>query len=563
MHAAAIVFLIMTMIVMPLVAKRIGNVPPQVVAPVVPKPVLPQPAPQPSLAAKNEIVARLDVLLQDSVLNDEWYKSVNDLVVDLVLLDKALSVEYLKKIHVKIANVATEKAAQKAASMPIEPKIAPIIRPAASTPAAPTLLLSKNGIVAQLDEKLRSTTIDDAWHEQVNNLIFDLALLDRNASQEYLKKIRAKMSPVIVLQPSAPIVEPAKKEPAASPAPPVPTMPATPVSEPMQRGTPPPPPPAVKKNIPAPPSAGGMQKGTPPPPPPAPVAGAKKGGTPPPPPPPPGPMVKGKKGSASKEKASPAAPAAKGPEPLLVTVSYGAPQLAKRSNEEIIDLFTKLLDALATRGDFWDAIKKEPMPEWRNRIDTVKKALSDPKRNITMNVVQMIEDRIKQVRTEKAQQGLQKQESAEKEKQKSEMPEYTREELIAQIVALKKRADPSDFKWLIEFQGTIKKLDKLNHEEASQYEDEFIKKYPGQKAFLPKKKEAAVVKELTEEEKLITTIDTILKDKPVLWAIKVREPIQALYDINPAKGIEYQDKYIAATEQAAGKADKPFLKIKE
>lgn len=598
MHSLAIIFLITSLVAIPLMAKRTN------IWPLMAEPVMlnrPQQSQQSSTAAKNEIVAKLNALLQDTVLNDEWYVTANDLIVDLVPLDKTLSIEYLKKIQAKAANSAAEKAyseaiSDKAVGATTE-DITKSPQPIAASPSVPmpqvipvsaeqntisetfpvtseskniadtvSLQLPKpalqeDEIIQELDEKLRSTVIDDAWYEHVNNLVFDLALFNRSASQAYLKKIRSKINLASALQSSPPIVEPEKKEISAMPVPEEPSAPSSSVGQSMKRGTPPAPPAMKKGTPPPPPSAGGlMKKGTPAAPP---SVGAKKGGSATPPPPP-GPMVKGKKTSVPQGKTSPATPAAvKGPEPLSITISYGGPQLAKRSNEEIIELFNNLLEALAIRGDFWDAVKKEPMPEWRNRIDTVKKAIADPKRNLTINAAPIIENRIKQVRAEKAQQGLQKQESAEKEKQKIEMPEFTQEELIVQINGLKKRTDPSDFKWLIEFQGSIKKLDKINHDKAVEYEAEFIKNFPGQKQFLPKKKEAVVVKELTEEEKLIAAIDTILNEKPILWAIKAREPIQLLYDMNPVKGFEYQEKYLAATQQATGKTDKPFLKMKE
>jgi hypothetical protein len=400
----------------------------------------------------------------------------------------------------------------------------------------------------------------------VNDLIFDLAAVDRNLSQEYLKKIRIKTTPVVLPQSAkstAPTAETAKTVAKEEPKP---TEGKAPIAEPMKRGTPPATPPLLR------PSsakatedtqgfggqaAGGMKQGTPPPPP----GGMKKPGNAGGPPPPPGPMIKkGKNAPAQKGQAAPVVP--KGPDPLTITGSYSAGQLAKRSNEEIIELFNKLLDALGTNPDFWDAAKKEPKLDWNNKISTAKKALMDQKRNLALNGEQMIKDRIQQVRIEKAQQGLEKQNAAQMAEKKVEKLEYTQEELVAKIDALKKRMDPSDFKWLIEFQGNIKKLDKINHEKAAEYEAEFIKKFPGQKLFLPKKKEAEVKKELTEEEKIISNIEKILSEKPNFWAVKVREPIQELYDINSVRGLEYQDKYIAATKEATGKADKPFLRLK-
>jgi hypothetical protein len=503
---------------------------------IVPPPA--QPSQQDLQSQKDDVIKHLNELLGRSVIDDAWHDAVNDLVFELAVLDKILANTYFKKILDKTAQVAVAKVPQSTSISPALPAASVSVpEKTVVSPVSPSASLisgeSKNNLIKQLDEKLRSTTIDDAWYEAVDNLIFDLALIDRNVSNEYLKKVHTKIAPVA--QASSAVALP---------------------SEPMKKGTPPAAPGGgMKQGTPPPPPAGAIKQGTPPPPP----GGAmKKGGTPPPPP---GPMVKGNKNAvADKKTVTPVAP--KGPEPLSVKESYGAAQLKKRTNEEIIALFNNLLEALGSNADFWDAIKKEATLAWKNKIDTVKKALADPERNIQMNAAQLVEERIKQVRADKVKQGLEKQAAAENVVKKTEEEVYSESDLIKQIEALKKKSNISDFKWLIEFQGTVKKLDKINHDKAVEYENDFIKKYPGQKPFLPKKKAVEVKKELTEEEKIITNIDKILEEKIGLWSIKVREPIQELYDIDPTRGLEYQNKYIEEVKKTTGKVDKPFLKLK-
>ncbi len=117
--------------------------------------------------------------------------------------------------------------------------------------------------------------------------------------------------------------------------------------------------------------------------------------------------------------------------------------------------------------------------------------------------------------------------------------------------------------WLIQFKGIVRSLDTVNHDKAIVYEDDFIKQFPGQKPFLPKKKAVVIAKELTEEDKLVEKIDKIIELKPGLWNITVREYIQQLYDMNPQRGLEYEKKVLDPKQTGAKKADKPFLKLKE
>ena len=68
---------------------------------------------------------------------------------------------------------------------------------------------------------------------------------------------------------------------------------------------------------------------------------------------------------------------------------------------------------------------------------------------------------------------------------------------------------------------------------------------------------------MTPVEKQMAMIDKILNEKLVLWAIKVREPIQELYNMNPEFGIECQDKYLGVAKEVTGKNEKPFLPPKK
>ncbi len=418
--------------------------------------------------------------------------------------------------------------------------------------------ISKEKIISQLNELLQQSEVDDTWYASVDDLIFDLALLDRNLSREYLKKIHNKIVQIAVAAMPVPSVE---KE---VPVPPVVSEPVKKESpqmapEGMKKGTPPAPPVPMKKGGTPPPAPGPMQKGIPPAPP-APGQ-MKKGGTPPPPP---GPMAQGKKKSTPSA-TGPAAPAApKGPELLSIDQTYGLRQLEKRTTEELKELFDKLIEALASKDAFWNAEKKKPQAIWENRIDTLKKVLlaRDPKGGFA----EQIAKRIIQVRNEKDQKGFEKQAAAEQEKKKEEpKEEYTEEQLLKEIELLKNNAKPGDISWSINFRGAVIKLDTFNHEKALEYEAYFIKMNPGQKLFLPKKKEALVKKELTEQEQLVAKIDKIIADKEnnLLWNIKVREPIQELYNMNQELGLKYQQKVIDIAKKDTGKIDKPFLQLKK
>lgn len=505
---------------------------------------------------KDDIIKQLDALLKSLPIDDE---EANALIFELALFDKNMATAYLKKIITKTSLVAVAQKSE-LPSVPEMPPVAKVSSPSvapektieAALPVMPSA--SKDQIIIELDKKLRSTIIDDAWYKAVDNLIFDLALIDRDISSEYLKKVLDKMtSSVAAAAPpvSPPAVDVKKENP-----------PAAPSSE-INKGMPPAVPGGMKVGNPPPPPAG-MKKGTPPA---APGAGPiKKGGTPPPPP---GPMTTKGKGAAAINKATePEKP--KGLDPLSERQTYGLAQLmnAKRTDEEIVVLFNKLLDALGTVADFWDAVKKEPKLDWSNKIGTAKNAVI--KRNIPIDEAKTdpakkIADRIVQVRADKAKQGLEKQVAvAQEEKKETHAESLSEKELIIEIEKLRKEPKESDFAWVLKFQGFIKRLDQINHEKAVQYESEFLKKYPKQKSFLPKKKAPeAIKKELTTEEKIMADIDKILQGKEGMWAIKAKNPIQELYDMNPDLGLQYQDKYLAATKAATGKDDKPFLQLKK
>ena len=458
------------------------------------------------------------------------------IIVKVIVIMSVLAVYPLHSRTVGPA--AVSKAVEK-------PVVTPPLQPERKVPVVD---VSKDTILKQLDTLLLQASIDDVWYDAVDNLIFDLYFIDRGMAKDYLKRIHIKNTQIA-----------AAKIPSVTPVP-------SPTVD-VRRGTSPtPPPPPVGKKV-IPPSPGGIPTPTPPPgqkgmgPTPPPVG---KKGTGPTPPPPPGPMVKKDKqeGPLVKAPIIPAAP--QGPEPLSIRGTYSAARLAKETDADLIELFNDLLAALPTSADFWNAKDKKPQLDWENKIGAVKKALLDPKRSTNIDADKRIEDRIKEVRTEKAQQGQKQQAAAEQAKEKEERKEEVSEaELVVLIETLLKQPNVSDFKWLVKFTTNVKKLDAINHDMAVEYESNFIKKFPEQKPFLPKKKEVVAKKELTEEEQKMEIIDKILNEKPFMWAIKVREHVQALYDMSPVLGLKYQEKVLAATKEATGKADRPFLKMAE
>lgn len=452
------------------------------------------------IVSKDILTKKLEGVLHQQITTDGWYDTVNNLIMELSLIDRDLSNIYFKKILDKIARESEKKTVSLAppitpekSHLTPEKKANTVIDPLKEVSAvkkteeavqqpvekgkeAPTLVPptqsdnnAKKEIEKKLDDLLQQKMIDELWYTGVNNLIFDLAVIDRNLSNEYLKKVRQKTVtiPVKIVSPALDSESVQKNTPAISPLPP---KNQSPQPREISKGSPPPPPPSggiAKGGIPLPPNSG-VKKGTPPP--------------------PPGPMVKGAKATpAAKGKSSPVI-SPKGPDPLTIRESYGAKQLEKRTNEEVIELFNKLLEALGTYTDFWDAVQKKPKLDWENKINTVKKTLVDPKRNISIDAAKAIADRIVQVRTDKAKEGLAKQAMAEKKEEEKEREEFSESELIAKIESLKKREKVNEMNWLIEFQGNIKKLDKVNHEKALSYQNEFIKKFTGQRPFLPKRK---------------------------------------------------------------------------
>ena len=510
-----------------------------------------QPAQEEILQQKKEtavaLTHALDEKLSEAKINNND-DAIDDLLLDLMAVDRIAAKIYLKKIEEGKIQAAIEKIP------PIE---------SATTTSSALLQQKKEETVAedraervaafkkQLDEKLQSPTIG----EDVDNALLELAVLDMNAAKIYLKKIEDKKIQLAVAQlPSSPSTAQAPVAPAKSESGEMKRVTPPPVPGAMTRGTPPPPPGAMKSGTPPPPGMP-MKSGTPPPPPGAPMV--KKG-----PPPPPGPMPGKKNASnASPTKIAEAPAKPQGPKPLSIDESYSKTRLVKESTEALLTLFNELLVALS--GDrFWDGVAQKPKLDWDNRAQAVKNALLAPGRTIDIDPKKKIEEAIAETKKAKKEQGVARLAQRELEQKEPLVQQETEEELTKKINMLKKSPDVSDFKWLVEFIGTIKKLDKINHAKALEYEDAFITEFPDQKRFLPKPKVVEVKKELTPKEEKMAIIDKMISDKPNFWAIKAREPVQDLYDMDQVLGLEYQDKVLAETKKVTGKTDKPFLKLK-
>lgn len=172
---------------------------------------------------KNEIIERLNDQLLLPV-NDLWQERVDDLLFDLSLVDKEMAKEYAQRIRRKIADaltktepVAPEKeiASEKEAAVVPEKEVE-VVPEKEVVQISP---IDKDVIIKKLEEELL-LPVDDEWRKRVDDLLFDLASVDREMAREYSQKVHKKVTdafakitepvvekPIIPVKEAAPVVE--------------------------------------------------------------------------------------------------------------------------------------------------------------------------------------------------------------------------------------------------------------------------------------------------------------------------------------------------------------------
>lgn len=375
--------------------------------------------------------------------------------------------------------------------------------------------VDQDAIIKRLDEQL-SSPVEAAWDDRVDDL-FNLATVNPELARSYFKKMSEKMVitdvkpiEVVVEKPAEKptqkeeqkeeqkIIVPEKnqepqkvieeKEPSKVPVIEKPIEPTLPVGEkPMEKSTRPAPPrkfgpkPEVVEGAqgetaqvpsdneamkpftrPAPPKKGG-----------APSGGPKKTLIP---------------SSSAKATTPGSVEGKKEVAPKKVEQIFSGPKLQQLSDDKLVELFNELLDKLRTDPRSWnamDVVKMEektkygsktynlygaPIAKWTNDINTLKKVLVSKNIMSEAQVTQTIAECIAQVRSEKKSQQV-----VSKEQQEKPQEELTGEDLAKLIKAQLTDPKPTEIGWVVSIKGNIKALDKINHEEALKYHDQFIK----------------------------------------------------------------------------------------
>jgi hypothetical protein len=332
--------------------------------------------------------------------------------------------------------------------------------------------IDKNAILQKLDMEL-FLSVDNAWDERVDNLLFDLAVVDRNIAHDYSKKIRDKVTASAIAQLPKPIVEkPAdgiieivKGKPVGAPV----VFPVQPDREPIK---------VEQEEVILQPGEEPMKKamGRPAP---------KKGGAPSS-----GPAKKlGVPSSGPKASTKPGAVVA----PKAVEQIFSVPKLQVLDNDKLLELFAGLLDKLPTNwnGQVVEKVEEKtkygskiynvygaPISKWTNDINTLKKVLITKNVMPEAEIAKKIADRIALVRSEKNVKPAMVGVSEEKPKE-----EMTEQDLVRLIKGLLAEPKADQIGWIVSVKGNIKALDKINHAVALEYHDKFIK-LTGEKPFL-------------------------------------------------------------------------------
>lgn len=407
---------------------------------------------------KESIVQELDDLINVPVemRSDDWSAQINRHVFALAIIDSDLAKKYFKKIHLKkdsekLAVIEEPVAVSEEPVMPQEKTEIPV---AGLSVVHNTPEKTESIIKEELEQliALSDSQKNESWEQKVNALLFDLAFYDKETAADYLRKIYKR--PVLV--------EHSPKVFGGPTPPPMPGMPPV-----IKAGGPPPPPPMP-----------GMQPvvkaGGPPPPPPMP--GLPKPGGPPAPP-----LPGGAKPGASL--------------PAIVKKPALTPSvLRKMDGQEVLKLFNEHLDGLKNSwnilveervevktkyGSRVEIIRGAPDLAWKNLVNTLKKSLVEKKVMTNDECDQKINERIGQVREEKKSMKADVSSVVEKVSE-----EETQVDIERQIKSLLSDPKTTEISWMVGIKSGIKKLDKLNHDAALKYQEDFIKIMPKEKRFI-------------------------------------------------------------------------------
>lgn len=360
------------------------------------------------------------------------------------------------------------------------------IKPISSMPPA-----EQDAIKKRLDEQLRAP-VENAWDTRVDDL-FKLATVNPELARSYFRKMSEKMvvqdvKPIEIVQEKQ-VEKPAEQKPAEQktveekpvesilPAGEQPMKTSTQKAPPRKFG-PKPTPTTESKEVPTtqlPSGEEGMKISTKPAPPRkggAPSGGPKKTLTP---------------SSSVKTTTGPAA-GKKEVAPKVIEQIFSVPKLQVLDNDKLMELFNDLLNKLATDPRNWNAIIVEkvkedtkygsktynvygaPIAKWTNDMNTLKKVLVSKGIMSEAQTTKEITERIAQVRSEKTAKPVTTTQPEEKPQEA-----LTQDDLVKLIKELLANPKPTDIGWVVSIKGNIKALDKINHDEALKYHDQFIK----------------------------------------------------------------------------------------
>ena len=379
-------------------------------------------------------------------------------------------------------------------------------------PATVIQQVDQKALIKRLDEQLRAP-VESAWDARVDDL-FTLATVNPELARSYFKKMSEKMATtdvtpveVVVQKPTEKPEKPVEK-PAIEPikAPEVKTESekviekkaeeTAPQEKQTETGLPVGEEPMKKATRPAPPKKFGPKPGVTEIPEsatetalptdqepmkvstkPAPKRGAPSGG--------PKKVLPTSKTSSSSANAT--ADKQKTTTQKATEQIFSVSKLQALDDDTLIKLFRELLDKLGTVPSNWNGMVVEkveektkygskvynvygaPVAKWTNDINTLKKVLISKKVLSEDQVSQEIKDRITQVRSGKNVAPVTTTQPEEKPKE-----ELTQEDLVRLIEAQLAEPKKDQIGWVVSIKGNIKALDKINHDAALEYHNEFI-----------------------------------------------------------------------------------------
>lgn len=187
---------------------------------------------------KAAIIKNLDKQLAASGIDAQWNQIVDDLLFDLSMVDRAMASEYSQKVRGKIvsATAKTSKSKVKTSeptlkstgklssqqsklikhteggTIKIEPTLTLVAKvssqqkkPIKHAEGGTISVVDKEAILKKLDEQL-ALPVSSEWNKVMDDLLFDLAMVDRTMASEYAQKVREKIVSI-----TAKVIEPIKE----------------------------------------------------------------------------------------------------------------------------------------------------------------------------------------------------------------------------------------------------------------------------------------------------------------------------------------------------------------